>query len=124
MRRYAALLQKRLKTLEEAAAAKTETAMPPADLPAPAVASSSPPVSNPGTAPVSARPAAPSLPSEYTVQAGDSLMKISRKLYGTARHHELLFEANRSVLVSPSKLVPGQRLAVPSLSELNQEEEP
>jgi nucleoid-associated protein YgaU len=49
----------------------------------------------------------------YTVQPGDSLVDIARKLYGDGRRYENLYEANRQVLPSPTNLKPGTVLVVP-----------
>jgi len=49
----------------------------------------------------------------YTVQPGDSLVDIARKLYGDGRRYETLFEANRQVLTTPTQLKPGTVLVVP-----------
>jgi nucleoid-associated protein YgaU len=49
----------------------------------------------------------------YTVQPGDNLVDIARKLYGDGRRHEALFEANRRVLRTPGDLKPGMVLVVP-----------
>ena len=49
----------------------------------------------------------------YTVQPGDSLVDIARKLYGDGRRYESLYEANRQVLPSPTNLKPGTVLVVP-----------
>ncbi|OGV49539.1 MAG: hypothetical protein A2X49_08195 [Lentisphaerae bacterium GWF2_52_8] len=51
----------------------------------------------------------------YTVKANDSLVKISKEIYGTSKHAELIFEANRNILSSPDRLDVGQRLRIPLL---------
>ncbi len=53
----------------------------------------------------------------YQVQRGDTLIKISRRFYGTGKHYKLIFEANRHILASESSLSPGQILNIPVLSE-------
>ena len=50
----------------------------------------------------------------YTVQAGDSLSKISKALYGNAGEYMKIFEANRDVLSDPNKITPGQTLRIPA----------
>lgn len=50
----------------------------------------------------------------YTVQAGDSLSKISKQVYGNANDYMKIFEANRDVLSDPDKIQPGQTLKVPA----------
>jgi nucleoid-associated protein YgaU len=52
--------------------------------------------------------------STYTVQAGDSLSKISKELYGNASEYMKIFEANRDVLSDPDKIRPGQTLKIPA----------
>jgi nucleoid-associated protein YgaU len=49
----------------------------------------------------------------YTVQAGDSLSKISRQFYGDANQYMKIFEANRDQLSDPNKIKPGQQLVIP-----------
>ncbi len=49
----------------------------------------------------------------YTVQAGDSLSKISEHFYGTPSQYMKIFEANRNVLTDPNKIRPGQELVIP-----------
>jgi nucleoid-associated protein YgaU len=49
----------------------------------------------------------------YTVQAGDSLSKISKQLYGNANQFTKIFNANRDKLSDPNKIQPGQQLVIP-----------
>jgi nucleoid-associated protein YgaU len=49
----------------------------------------------------------------YTVQSGDNLVDIARKMYGDGRRHEQLFEANRHLLKNPASLKAGMVLVVP-----------
>jgi LysM repeat protein len=49
----------------------------------------------------------------YTVQAGDSLSKISRQFYGNANEYMKIFEANRDRLDDPNRIQPGQQLVIP-----------
>jgi nucleoid-associated protein YgaU len=49
----------------------------------------------------------------YTVQAGDSLSKISKEVYGNANDYMKIFEANRDILNDPNKINPGQKLKIP-----------
>jgi LysM repeat protein len=49
----------------------------------------------------------------YTVQAGDTLSKISRQFYGDAGQYTKIFNANRNVLQDPNKISPGQELVIP-----------
>lgn len=50
----------------------------------------------------------------YTVQAGDSLSKISRQFYGNTNEYMKIFEANRDQLSDPDQIKPGQTLKIPS----------
>ena len=50
----------------------------------------------------------------YTVQAGDTLSKISKQFYGNANEYMKIFEANRNLLKDPDKIHPGQELVIPS----------
>jgi nucleoid-associated protein YgaU len=50
----------------------------------------------------------------YTVQAGDSLSKISQQFYGSANRYMSIFEANRDVLTDPDKIRAGQTLKIPA----------
>lgn len=51
--------------------------------------------------------------TEYTVRPGDSLAKISRRLFGSERHVDAIFEANRDRLTAKEDLQPGQVLRIP-----------
>lgn len=49
----------------------------------------------------------------YTVQPGDTLSRISAKVYGESGRWGAIFEANRDQLPSPNALKPGQVLRIP-----------
>ncbi len=49
----------------------------------------------------------------YTVQAGDSLSKISQQFYGNANDYMKIFNANRDQLSNPNEIKPGQQLVIP-----------
>jgi nucleoid-associated protein YgaU len=51
---------------------------------------------------------------KYTVKKNDTLQKISKKFFGTTNRWLLIYEANRDVLKSPDKVVPGQVLNIPA----------
>jgi hypothetical protein len=51
----------------------------------------------------------------YTVQANDSLSRISFKMYGNASKWRTIYEANRDVLPSVKHLRIGMRLRIPVL---------
>lgn len=50
---------------------------------------------------------------DYKVESGDTLSSISKQFYGTVRHADLIFEANRATLKSPDELREGQTLTIP-----------
>ncbi len=52
----------------------------------------------------------------YTVQRGDSLSKIARRVYGETRHWRVIFEGNRDQLDNPDLIHPGQVLKIPALT--------
>lgn len=49
----------------------------------------------------------------YVVQSGDTLGRISKKFYGTTRRYMDIYNANRDVLSSPSRVEVGQELRIP-----------
>jgi nucleoid-associated protein YgaU len=49
----------------------------------------------------------------YTVVAGDNLVKISRKVYGTPSRYEEIFEANRDVMPNMNTISVGMKLKIP-----------
>ena len=49
----------------------------------------------------------------YTVQAGDSLSKISKQFYGNASQYMKIFEANKDKLSDPDKIQAGMELIIP-----------
>ena len=49
----------------------------------------------------------------YTVVAGDSLSKISKKIYGEAGRWKEIWEANKDQIKNPDLIHPGQVLKIP-----------
>lgn len=49
----------------------------------------------------------------YVVEAGDTLSRISAKVYGTPARWQDIFQANRDVLPNPNALKVGQTLRIP-----------
>ena len=49
----------------------------------------------------------------YTVEPGDTLYGISKKVYGSVKYHKLLLRKNRKKLKDSVKLVPGDILTIP-----------
>jgi nucleoid-associated protein YgaU len=52
----------------------------------------------------------------YTVQAGDTLSKISKQFYGDGNAYMKIFNANKDQLKDPDKIQPGQQLNIPEKS--------
>ena len=67
------------------------------------------------TPPREPEPAPESPTIEYTVVRGDSLSSISKSFYGSIRHIDFLYEANRDRLRSKDDLRLGQVLLIPPL---------
>lgn len=53
----------------------------------------------------------------YTVQAGDSLWKISQKFYGDGNQWRRIYEANRGTIKDPDVIHPGQTFTIPAKVE-------
>ncbi|MBU1006330.1 MAG: LysM peptidoglycan-binding domain-containing protein [Candidatus Omnitrophica bacterium] len=51
----------------------------------------------------------------YVVQKGDTLQKISDKVYGTTKNWKKIFNANKKTLKDPNKIKLGQKLIIPEL---------
>lgn len=51
--------------------------------------------------------------SYHTVEKGDTLSAVSKKVYGDANKYNVIFEANKPMLSSPDKIYPGQVLRIP-----------
>ena len=77
---------------------------PPANVVASPVIESTPP-------PVIEKPA---MPTSYTVKKGDSLWKISGKLYGNPLKWPRIYRANKDKIKNPHRIYPGQVLAIPA----------
>ena len=115
-------------TLTTVAAPTVQTALPPVVVPAPAPAA--PVVATPAAEPVicptpaaeaPAKPAAAPVAKEaapvmYTVQQGDSLYGISTKVFGSPRHYERIYEANRDRIKDPNTLQVGINLKLPDVT--------
>lgn len=70
-------------------------------------------------APIIIQPRAPEAegeaagPRSYTVESGDTLSRISQKVYGSSGRWTEIYEANRDQLSSPNALRVGQTLQIP-----------
>jgi hypothetical protein len=51
----------------------------------------------------------------YIVQPGDSLVTISKKLFGTYREWPSIYSANRGIISNPKLVYPGQQLKIPEI---------
>ena len=51
----------------------------------------------------------------YTVEKGDSLSKIAKRVYGKASYWRQIYEANRDNVKDPDLIYPGQVLRLPEL---------
>jgi nucleoid-associated protein YgaU len=71
------------------------------------------PQPTPAPTPTTAAPAGAQAQS-YTVQAGDTLSKISKHFYGDANRYMKIFEANRDQLSDPDKIRAGQTIKIPA----------
>ncbi|MCG2712561.1 MAG: LysM peptidoglycan-binding domain-containing protein [Candidatus Omnitrophica bacterium] len=49
----------------------------------------------------------------YTVTKGDTLQIISKKVYGTTKRWQKIFEFNKGTLKNPNKIYPGQKILIP-----------
>jgi nucleoid-associated protein YgaU len=56
---------------------------------------------------------APADQQSYTVQSGDSLSKIAKRIYGDANKWHAIFAANRDQIKNPDLIQPGQVLTLP-----------
>lgn len=50
----------------------------------------------------------------HTVEKGDTLSAIAKKVYGDASLYNQIFEANKPMLKDPNKIYPGQMLRIPA----------
>lgn len=53
-------------------------------------------------------------PTFHTVEKGDTLSAVAKKVYGDANRYPEIFEANKPMLSHPDKIYPGQVLRIPS----------
>ncbi len=74
------------------------------------------------TAVISANQDQPTMPPQeqpasqtrfHTVEKGDTLSAIAKKVYGDPNRYPAIFEANKPMLTDPNKIYPGQVLRIP-----------
>jgi nucleoid-associated protein YgaU len=90
-----------------------------------ATAQQAEPASGPATVttPAATQPPASEAPTSetsaatktYTVEAGDTLWKIAKQVYGDGNQYLKIFEANKGLLKDPEHILPGQELVIPDL---------
>ena len=57
-----------------------------------------------------------SLPTSYTVAAGDTLWAIASRFYKDGSKWTILYEANKTVIgKDPNKIMPGMALTIPAI---------
>jgi nucleoid-associated protein YgaU len=57
-------------------------------------------------------------PRYYTVKTGDTLFRISERVYGEGKYWRAIYQANRNVITKPSALQPGWKLRLPTPEQL------
>lgn len=60
---------------------------------------------------------APKQETTYTVQKGDCLWNIAKKIYGDGSLYLAIYEANKDKITQPYSIYPGQVLVIPSASD-------
>jgi nucleoid-associated protein YgaU len=84
-------------------------------LPDPAIVGSHGGAHAAATAAAAARPAATHLrPRSVTVQEGDTLYNIARKVYGDGEKWDVIYNANKDKLNNPDELPAGTQLTIPA----------
>ena len=100
---------------------KTETPAESAQVETPAEPAKAEAVTEPAKAEAPAEQTAKPAPPDptgstvYEVRSGDTLGKIARKHYGSARYSNVIFKANSDILKDPNVLRPGMKLIIPKL---------
>ena len=114
LKRDLVLAEQRVEQLQEGLGAARRVTQASAPTRAEPVARTSSPASVPSApAAPAASPDPASVPRSYTVQSGDSLSSISRKVYGTPSRWIDIYQANRDRMSSENALRVGQALRIP-----------
>lgn len=58
---------------------------------------------------------APATNTTYTVESGDSLWKIAKKIYGDGSKYTVIFDANKDKVKNPNLIYPDQVLTIPAI---------
>jgi len=53
----------------------------------------------------------------YTIEKGDTLSAIAKRVYGKASYWQQIFQANRDTLDNPDRIFPGQVITLPEIEE-------
>lgn len=53
----------------------------------------------------------------YTIEKGDTLSAIAKRVYGKASYWQQIFDANRDTLDNPDRIFPGQVITLPEIEE-------
>ena len=51
----------------------------------------------------------------YTVEKGDNLSVISKRVYGKSKYWKQIFDANRGTIENPDRIYPGQTITLPAI---------
>ncbi len=51
--------------------------------------------------------------TEYKIEKGDTLQKISQKFYGTVKRWNEIYKANKDVIPDPNRIKPGKTIRIP-----------
>jgi nucleoid-associated protein YgaU len=100
------------------ATAETQPEVPAAQTP-PAVADATPPAAVEAPAPAEAA-TAPKLEASATgvvIRRGDTLWRISKRVYGRGTRYSTIYTANKTQIADPDRIWPGQVFRVPETSE-------
>ncbi|MCB9757250.1 MAG: LysM peptidoglycan-binding domain-containing protein [Candidatus Omnitrophica bacterium] len=52
-------------------------------------------------------------PTEYVIEKGDTLQKISKKVYNTYKNWYKIYEANKDIIADPNRIKPGLTIRIP-----------
>ena len=66
---------------------------------------------------VAIAPKLEAVPGAVIIRKGDTLWRISRRVYGRGVRYTTIYTANQEQIEDPDRIWPGQVFAVPSVSE-------